>query len=168
MVSPANPPLLEGLRATLALAASSRRLVGVRQFALQLLAAHGLSGWRFAFNRRKQTLGLCVYQRCRIELSVHLVQRKGADEILDTLLHEVAHALVGPGHGHDPVWQRKCLEVGARPQRCGQADMPPSAWQARCGGCGQPFDRHRKPQPLTGWFCRGCGPERGPLVWHPG
>ena len=51
------------------------------------------------------------------------------DQVRDTILHEIAHALVGPGHGHDAVWKRKCREVGARPERCGQADMPEGRWR---------------------------------------
>ncbi len=141
------------------------RRTAVRQLALALLARHGLPDWRLAFNRRKRTLGLCRYAAKTIELSLHLVDRNAEAEVRDTILHEIAHALVGPGHGHDAVWKAKAVAIGARSQRCGQADMPRGRWQARCGGCGQGFSRHRKPRRLTGWFCRACGPQRGGLVW---
>jgi len=147
---------------------ASARAASARQLALELMAVHGLTGWTFRFNRCKQSMGLCVYQRCSIELSIHFVERDNPlEEIRDTILHEIAHALVGPRHGHDKVWKRKCLEIGARPVRCAHADMPPGRWQAHCGGCGRRFDRHRKPQRARGWFCRGCGAERGKLVWRP-
>jgi predicted SprT family Zn-dependent metalloprotease len=94
------------------------------------------------------------------------MDRNGPAEIVDTLLHEIAHALVGPGHGHDAVWKAKCVEVGARPQRCGNADMPPGRWRASCPSCKQVFSRHRRPRRLQGWFCRSCGPERGRLAWR--
>jgi predicted SprT family Zn-dependent metalloprotease len=117
--------------------------VEVRQLALGLLVSHGLSGWSFAYNRRKRTLGLCVYHRRTLELSLHFVERNGVAAIRDTLLHEIAHALVGPGHGHDAAWKRQCVVIGARPVRCGHADMPEGRWQARCEGCGRTFHRHR-------------------------
>jgi predicted SprT family Zn-dependent metalloprotease len=130
-----------------------------------LLAGFALTGWSFGFNRRKRSLGVCFYHRRAIELSAYLVERNGPAEVCDTLLHEMAHALVGPDHGHDAVWQRKCVEIGARPVRCGQANMPEGSWRAQCGGCGAGFHRHRQPKRKKGWFCRRCGPERGNLVW---
>ncbi len=93
----------------------------VRRLALRLMAQHGLHDWRFGYNKRKRSMGVCHYQGKLIELSVYLVDRNGEEEVRDTILHEIAHALVGPGHGHDKVCKRKCLKVGARPQRCGQA-----------------------------------------------
>ena len=148
------------------IAARHARRVEVRTLALALMAAHGLRGWSFAFNRRKRALGLCRYATKIIELSLYLVDGNDKDEVRDTLLHEIAHALVGPGHAHDAVWKAKCAEVGAKPERCGQADMPEGRWKSSCGGCGQAFSRHRRPSRLTGWHCRKCGPERGNLVWR--
>ena len=34
------------------------------------------------------------------------------DEIKGTWLHEIAHALVGPDHDHDAVWQARCCTIG--------------------------------------------------------
>ncbi len=139
-----------------------------RSLALDLMARHQLQGWSFAFNKQKRTLGLCRYASKTIELSVFFVDRNSLEEIRDTVLHEIAHALVGPGHGHDEVWKARAAEIGARPQRCGQADMPAGRWRAHCGGCGQDFSRHRKPRSLEGWSCRACGPEAGKLSWRAG
>jgi predicted SprT family Zn-dependent metalloprotease len=137
-----------------------------RELALDLMADHGLRSWSFAFNRRKEATGLCDFRRRTIELSIYFVERNPPLEIRDTILHEIAHALVGPGHGHDEIWKRKCIAIGARPERTGAADMPPGRWQARCGRCGMEFHRHRRPQRLRGWFCRTCGPKQGTLVWR--
>lgn len=142
------------------------RRAAARALALELMACHGLHDWAFAFGRQKRTLGLCRYAARTIELSIYLVDRNGPDEVRDTVLHEIAHALVGPGHAHDAVWKAKAAAIGARPQRCGAANMPAGRWHARCGGCGQAFSRHRRPRRLTGWFCRGCGPRGGALTWR--
>jgi len=148
------------------IAARHARRVEVRNLALELMARHGLEGWTFAFNRRKRALGLCRFATRAIELSSYLVDGNSKEEVRDTILHEIAHALVGPGHGHDVVWKAKCVEVGAQPVRCGDADMPEGRWKASCPSCGLAFSRHRRPKRLRGWCCRTCGPERGKLTWR--
>lgn len=142
------------------------RSLTVRRLARELLDRHGLRDWAFGFNRRVRGLGLCRHDLKVIELSWHFAQRNTEDEIIDTLLHEVAHALAGPGHGHDATWKAKCVEVGARPERCGEADMPEGRWRADCPTCGAAFRRHRRPRPADRWFCRSCGPQRGRLAWR--
>lgn len=141
-----------------------------RELARRLLTTHGLKGWSFAFNRSKRQMGCCRYGPKIIELSRHFVERNCLDLICDTLLHEIAHALVGPGHGHDGVWKAMCLRVGAKPERLSnEADMPDGRWQASCHGCGMLHHKHRKPKRMKGWFCCRCGPIRGRLAWslHP-
>ncbi len=138
------------------------------ELAAALMARWGLEGWRFEFDHAVRRFGHCRFEARTISLSRHLVALNELDLVRDTILHEIAHALVGPGHGHDAVWRQKCLEVGAKPQRCGRADMPEGRWLARCGGCGAGFHRHRRPLRPGGWFCRACGPDRGRLVWREG
>jgi SprT-like family len=116
----------------------SPRLLDVQHLAVRLLASHGLHDWSFAFNRSKLHMGQCLYGPQVIVLSVHFVELNDDDAVLDTLLHEIAHALVGPGHGHDAVWQAKCVEVGAKPERLShEVSMPVGPWQAVCPGCGR-------------------------------
>ena len=47
-----------------------------------------------------------------------LANLNSIEETKDVVLHEIAHALTGRGHGHDAVWKRMCIKVGARPERC--------------------------------------------------
>jgi len=139
---------------------------GVRRLARELLTVHGLDDWFFAFNRSKLNMGLCRYGPMSIELSIYFTERNSSATIRDTLLHEIAHALVGPGHGHDAAWKQACVRIGARPERQSfEAEMPLGRWQARCGSCGRLHDRHRKPKWMRGWSCCHCGPERGRLEW---
>jgi predicted SprT family Zn-dependent metalloprotease len=142
------------------------RLVRVRALAHDLLRTHGLLDWSFGCNRRKTEMGVCLYDPKRIELSVYFVVLNDDETILDTLLHEIAHALTGPGHGHDGLWKRMCHQVGARPERLSyEARMPEGRWQAVCAGCGMLHHKHRRPKRMIGWYCRACGRERGKLIW---
>lgn len=152
------------------------RSLHARRLALKLMDKHGLHDWGFAFNRGKRRAGVCFYPLCnslvnlpgRIELSVYHCELNPVEVVRDTILHELAHALVGPGHGHGEIWKAKCVEIGAKPERCFDADevnMPRGPWQARCFSCGKHFHRHRRPKSLVGYFCKACGPEKGQLYW---
>ena len=144
----------------------TERAASIRALARTLLDAHGLVAWEFGFNGNLRRAGVCRYptraRPGRIELSRHFVRRNPDAEVRDTILHEIAHALVGPGRGHDDVWKAKCLEIGARPERCygEEIEMPKGRWRAVCPGCAKEYDRHRRPKALRGWHCRPCGRER--------
>ena len=139
----------------------------IRRWALGVMAEFGLAEWKFEFTRGIRTLGVCRSRRRTIGLSRHLVRLDQPEQTRDVLLHEIGHALVGPGHGHDAVWRAKCREIGARPERCCtvELDLPKGRWAATCGECETVYRRHRRPKRMTGWFCRKCGRERGALSW---
>lgn len=140
-------------------------LAVVREWALTVMASFDLAEWEFTFTRGKRTLGVCYSIRQVIGLSVYLVQGNDKEVVRDVLLHEISHALT-PGHGHDEVWKAMCREIGCRPVRCCNApiSVPAGRWRATCG-CGKTFRRYRRPQRMTGWFCKRCGRVRGALVW---
>ena len=95
--------------------ADSSKLSSIEQLANALLARH-LPGWQFAFNRQRRTLGLCRYREKRIELSRPHAEAGDMTQARETLLHEIAHALAGPGTGHGPRWQRCMQDLGATPE----------------------------------------------------
>jgi predicted SprT family Zn-dependent metalloprotease len=83
-------------------------------------------------------------------------------------MHEIAHALVGPKHGHDDIWKTVCRRIGARPVRCyslDTVDMPKGRWKAQCNSCKKEFHRHRKPKHNGYLHCRSCGPVNGSLTY---
>ena len=75
-------------------------------------------------------------------------------EIEDTLLHEIAHALVGRRHHHDAVWQAKAREIGCSARRCHDVSFSEPALIACCvNGCFA-VGRHRSRRNMR---CRRCG-----------
>ena len=54
----------------------------------------------------------------QVELSVSFVLRATWSDIRDTLLHEIAHAIVGLGHRHDAVWQTAAWRIGCTAPTC--------------------------------------------------
>jgi predicted SprT family Zn-dependent metalloprotease len=114
----------------------------------------GLRDWDFQFDRRKRRAGACYWGRKLIKLSIHMVDRNGYDEVMETILHEIAHAIAGRDAGHGPVWQAVAIGLGAKPERyCGDHVMPKGEWRATCI-CGAVLHKHKKPKRILAH--RGC------------
>src|SRR3954468_15251640 len=77
-----------------------------------LLTQHGLSGWSLTFDNAKRRAGVCRYAARVIGLSAPLTRLHPPEQVRETLLHEIAHALVGPEHGHDRVWAATTRRIG--------------------------------------------------------
>ena len=128
-----------------------------RQIALDHMNAHGLveAGWAFRFDHARRRFGSCRYHDRTITLSRHLVAANTEEHVRDTILHEIAHALVGqPGHGK--AWRAMAIRVGARPDRCYGSEIvePPAAWVLSCPSCGKQWQRHRIRR--TRYGCSAC------------
>lgn len=95
------------------------KIADAEKLALELIEEH-LPGknWRFRFDRANSRFGCCHDTLRLITLSKVLTELNDEDEVRNTILHEIAHALAGCEHHHDKVWKKKCVEIGARPQRC--------------------------------------------------
>lgn len=95
--------------------------------ALDKMREHNLiqTGWHFEWNKRKRAAGLCSYGRRTIYLSSVLTAWASKEEVTDTILHEIAHALT-PGHKHDWVWKMKAKEIGADGNRCFSEETKPN------------------------------------------
>lgn len=114
------------------------------QMARRLMNEHGLGHWLFRFDRRATVrLGQCHHGRQTISLSEKVVRLTDEATVRNTILHEIAHALVGPGHGHNYVWRMKAQSIGCNGNRCHSVDVYAAApWLGTCG-CGKEFRRHR-------------------------
>lgn len=129
--------------------------------AWELMEEYGLvaQGWKFRWDRAQRRLGVCDHAQKIIAFSKNF-DHIGRAEIEDTIRHEIAHALVGSGHGHDDVWRRKCIEVGAKPERCasGVTSQAQPNYRIYCVGCGDSFMRYRlRRELLNRYQCAKCG-----------
>ena len=122
-----------------------------------LLREHGLDGWRVELDGAKRRAGVCRYADRVIGLSAPMTRVHTEDLVRDTVLHEIAHALVGPHHGHDAVWRRTAVRLGASGERCVSVDSPTviGAWIGVCAA-GHVRDRHRRPERVLS--CGQCNP----------
>ena len=97
------------------------------RLARDIMNQWGLEDWQFAFDNSVRRFGACHYNKKKITLSRSLVTANEVKEVIDVAKHEVSHALSWQrfgrdGLGHGAKWKSVCLEVGARPQRCYDAD----------------------------------------------
>lgn len=131
-----------------------------RAMAVALLAEFGVDhhGWRFAWNRRKSSYGLCRFDTLRLELSGPLVDVNDADIVEDTIRHEIAHILAGPGVGHGQAWKAWCVVTGAVPRARSQGNGLPTRWVGVCPtpGCETRLRRHRLSATTRLGACADC------------
>src|SRR6187399_2476639 len=74
---------------------------------------HGLQDWTVRLNQNAESrfLGLCSYKDKTIILSAHHIDIHPDPDVINTIRHEVAHALT-PGCGHNDIWAAKAREIG--------------------------------------------------------
>ena len=112
-----------------------------------LLEVHGLDDWEVAYDNAKRRAGICRFGERTLGLSAPLTAVHSDEDVRDTILHEIAHALVGPQHGHDATWEARARAIGCSGERCVSPDAPtaPAAWLGVCPA-GHTLERHRRPE----------------------
>ena len=86
------------------------RLKLVESIALDLMTLHGVIHFKFKFSGARRKWGSCSSNTIR--LSINHAISSDIKNIEYTILHEIAHAIVGVNHGHRQVWQNKANELG--------------------------------------------------------
>lgn len=119
--------------------------------------------WTNGFDLAPTRAGVCRYSERRIDLSVSYCLRVELAEVADTVLHEIAHALVGKAHNHDAVWRAKALEIGCSGERTHDVEHTRARWLGACG-CGVRWQRQRLHRRLHGAICPACKAE---IAWRP-
>ena len=137
-------------------------LFKAQELAKILMSKHDLTakGWRFEFDNAKRRFGCCNHRYRKITLSKALVSVNDEARVKNTILHEIAHAIVGGGHGHDNVWRNKAIEIGCDGKRCYTSEnttIPEAKYIAVCKSCGHTHRKHRLTRSVSacGLCCKG-------------
>jgi len=115
-----------------------RTLEEVQAQATEAMNHHGLDGWSLVIdNKSKRRAGVCKYSKKQIGLTLDYALKTSPDDLEQTIIHEIAHALLPPGAHHGPAWKAKMLELGVNPDRCHTCTWTtPDAWSV-CKECGR-------------------------------
>jgi predicted SprT family Zn-dependent metalloprotease len=147
------------------------KLYDAEKLAKSLMTENGLDARLFNFTHAKRVFGVCKYKRNRLSgeytlvgigLSKYLVLLNDEEQVRDTILHEIAHALT-LGDGHGERWKRMCVKIGCKPIRCYTSEevvQPKLKYSAECGGCGTEFQKARLPK-HNGRQCCKCQVNKG-------
>lgn len=136
-----------------------RKIEAVHSLAVSLMAQHGLDGWGFGFDESTRRAGCCNYGDHLITIAFELARNGSDADIRDTILHEIAHALVGRKHHHDKVWKAKAKEIGCSGERTHKLQFTTPRWSVTCENrCWT----HTAQQRNSKLICRKCG---GKLVY---
>lgn len=80
--------------------------------ATRLMDEHLDKSWTLEFTNRWGVAAYCHGGEKKIGLNVRHIRNSPTAEVRDSILHEIAHALVGASHSHDQVWAQTAVELG--------------------------------------------------------
>ena len=114
----------------------------------------GLCDWKLELDYAKVRAGACHFTEKKISFSRNFIKHANELDINDTILHEIAHALVGPRHGHDKVWKNMAKKLGCSAKRCHNLEFSEYKWVRFCANnCWEQKIHRRKPNLV----CKKCG-----------
>ncbi len=88
------------------------KLLEVLFLANELLEKYKIKETEIAFRNHNHALGTCSCNGAKITLQLDHAIKNDFSEIKNTILHEIAHALVGNENGHNEIWQKQAIKMG--------------------------------------------------------
>lgn len=140
-----------------------------KKVANSYMTNHGLSilGWKFQFDNGKRRFGFCSPARKLISLSLPLTilnWEARQSEVINTILHEIAHALTFIQYGnsvsaHGREWKRNCVKIGCKPEQYYEGEelnVPKGKYVYKCPHCEKEisFFREKKRMVACGACCK--------------
>jgi predicted SprT family Zn-dependent metalloprotease len=139
---------------------------------LNLIHRFNLTGWQVVFDHARKRAGQCRFGPKHISLSLDLLKRRQYEDSLDTITHEIAHAIAGHAAGHGWEWQRVHKSLGGNGHRVFHVDQhdPKALYHATCPH-GKAWNRYReftaRSPKKQACNCEGVGfRERNVLTWE--
>jgi predicted SprT family Zn-dependent metalloprotease len=125
-------------------------------------------------------MGLCGYNKhsdeCTIKVSKFHYENNTVEEVRNTIMHELTHAIDRNKHSHNHVWLKLAREVSAQTgtdikmyaqttEGEYEASMQRAVAYIDCAKCGQRHFIFRRTKAYkregAGYYCSLCGPDAG-------
>ena len=111
--------------------------------------------WNFGFDSGRRRAGLCSYTDKKITVSKYLSLVHSIDDVRQTLLHEIAHAVCGPKEGHSKKWLASAKRIGYRNETY-TGDEIAKEYAPYRGLCPNGHQHYRYQRPKRLYSCHHC------------
>lgn len=133
-----------------------------------------LKGWKLVWDKRpEKRAGQCRHRLKEIGISIKVAKARNIKGTINTVRHEIAHAVAGSGHGHNQIWRDMCKLTGAKQERCynfNEVDENKLSYKARtpkytatCKNCERKYNFGRKGKYWRGAIEKSRGGD--PSMW---
>jgi len=143
--------------------------IEIQKMAYALFEQYDLKDWTFQFDNAKVRFGLCDLKTKTISMSKKLVSLNEEKDIVDTLLHEMAHAVTSCGHNRK--WRHTAILMGCNGKRCYSSNeivKPKPKFIGTCPQCETKINRYNKTKSMNNISCKKCCKQYNPefqFVW---
>lgn len=110
--------------------------------------------YTFKWDNARSRFGYCSWKKKDISLSKGLILLNTEEQVLNTILHEIAHALT-PHQYHNRVWKKMAISIGCSGDRCYESSKvisPPKPYKGTCLNCGDEITAYKR----TKGACKDC------------
>ena len=132
-----------------------------------------LSQWKVTLDGAKRRAGACHVTSKLISISEWHVLHNEQAVVIDTLLHEFAHAIsyeLYKDISHGPRWKSIALQIGATPKSTGRFNLPVSPWML-VSVCRETktiekvAPRYRRNKKIRNYYMKGKPATKGKLYY---
>ena len=143
-------------------------LARVEVWANALIRMYLDESWSFRFDSAKTRAGSTRFAQKQITVSRYLAERWSDDDVHQTLLHEIAHAIAGPEAGHGRLWREACEAIGYVGGRThsGEIASEHAKWVGSCPAGHEVFRFRRPTRQSSCTRCASGFNEQHLIIWR--
>lgn len=105
--------------------------------ATELMGSNNLEGWRINFDTRRAVIAEVFHREKVLSYSKYFVAIADKEQFDGVTLHEITHALLGPGMGHDKEFVELCTKISPNDHYARLCvDIPLRKYILSCPECG--------------------------------